>query len=138
MTKNYSNGDVTVHWQPDKCIHSAKCIRSLPAVFHVQTRPWITLEHGTTDDIIRTVEACPSGALSYTRADTAAQHNHAAPAAEIRLSVNGPLLVKGTCTLVDDKGNAIETGDTFALCRCGSSRKKPFCDGSHKLMGFQG
>ncbi len=141
MTKNYSNAEITVHWQPEKCIHSARCIRSLPTVFHVQKRPWITLEDGSTEDIIRTVDHCPSGALSYSHNQdkTAVQPaSTAQPAAEIRLMANGPLLVKGECVLVDSNGNELTTSGTFALCRCGSSSNKPFCDGTHKRIEFQG
>ena len=51
---------------------------------------------------------------------------------------NGPLLVKGLKNLRDAKGAAVEVGDTIALCRCGGSEKKPFCDGTHKRIGFTG
>ncbi len=140
MTKNYSNGDITVHWQPEKCVHSARCIRGLPAVFHVQRRPWITVQDGSTEDIIRTVDNCPSGALSYSRNQSEATPalSFAAPATEIRLMLNGPLLVKGECVLVDDNGSEVAKSGSFALCRCGSSSNKPFCDGTHKMIGFQG
>lgn len=51
---------------------------------------------------------------------------------------DGPLLVRGDFKLQDQDGNEIETGrDTVALCRCGKSRIRPFCDGSHKLVGFR-
>jgi CDGSH-type Zn-finger protein len=51
---------------------------------------------------------------------------------------NGPLLVTGPMTLVDHLGNSWDlTGkDSVALCRCGQSKRKPFCDGSHKLCAF--
>jgi len=51
---------------------------------------------------------------------------------------DGPLLVRGRFRLEDQDGNEIEPGrETIALCRCGKSRMRPFCDGSHKLVGFQ-
>jgi CDGSH-type Zn-finger protein len=50
---------------------------------------------------------------------------------------DGPLLVRGPITVVDTDGTPVEvTRDPVALCRCGASRMKPFCDGSHKLIGF--
>jgi len=56
----------------------------------------------------------------------------------IQTAKNGPLLVKGPLQLLDPEGKAIQvSGETFALCRCGHSAKKPFCDGSHKKVGFQ-
>jgi CDGSH-type Zn-finger protein len=50
---------------------------------------------------------------------------------------NGPYLVKGPVTLVDAEGKAFTTSETFALCRCGQSSNKPFCDGTHGRVGFQ-
>jgi CDGSH-type Zn-finger protein len=56
----------------------------------------------------------------------------------IRTRENGPLLVTGPITLVDHEGNVFELGgkETVALCRCGQSKNRPFCDGSHKACGF--
>jgi CDGSH-type Zn-finger protein len=50
---------------------------------------------------------------------------------------DGPLLVRGPFQLVDQDGNEIQTHRrTIALCRCGKSAIRPFCDGTHKLIGF--
>jgi CDGSH-type Zn-finger protein len=62
------------------------------------------------------------------------------PADEARITAyrDGPLLVRGPFRLEDQDGNAIETRrDTIALCRCGKSRMRPFCDGTHRLVGFR-
>ena len=64
--KDYSTAEVTVHWQPHKCIHSAICMRGLPAVFQPWTQPWIKPHGAEADAVIATVKACPSGALTYT------------------------------------------------------------------------
>ena len=62
--------------------------------------------------------------------------------ADVKVSVmkNGPLLVAGDCEYVDNDGNPIDTGGkpTVALCRCGASDNKPFCDGAHSRVDFQG
>jgi CDGSH-type Zn-finger protein len=51
---------------------------------------------------------------------------------------DGPLMVEGECKVTDPQGNALPTqGDKIFLCRCGSSANKPFCDGSHKRVGFK-
>jgi uncharacterized Fe-S cluster protein YjdI len=65
ITKKYSNGEVTIVWKSDKCIHSAICVKGLQEVFHPQELPWITPEKSTTDKIVEQVKKCPSGALSY-------------------------------------------------------------------------
>jgi uncharacterized Fe-S cluster protein YjdI len=65
LKKEYSNGDITVLWQSEKCIHSGNCVKNLAAVFQPQSSPWIQLENATTSEIIKAVDQCPSGALSY-------------------------------------------------------------------------
>jgi uncharacterized Fe-S cluster protein YjdI len=65
ITKKYTNGEVTVVWEPGKCIHSAVCFKGLGEVFHPQELPWITPEKSTTAKIVDQVKKCPSGALSY-------------------------------------------------------------------------
>jgi CDGSH-type Zn-finger protein len=59
---------------------------------------------------------------------------------EITIRNNGPYLVSGELKLVDPDGNPVDLGgrDRFALCRCGGSTKKPFCDGTHSKIGFDG
>ncbi|MEL1239455.1 (4Fe-4S)-binding protein [Flavobacterium flavipallidum] len=65
ITKEYSNGEVTIVWQSAKCIHSANCVRNNPDVFRPKEQPWIHPETSTTEKIIETVNKCPSGALTY-------------------------------------------------------------------------
>ena len=67
VIKRYTNGEVTVIWQPSLCVHSAICFRGLPAVFDPRRRPWVVLDGHTSDAIITQVEECPSGALSFER-----------------------------------------------------------------------
>ena len=61
----YSNGEVTIVWRPELCIHSGRCVRGLPEVFKPKEKPWITPEGSTTEKIIAQIKRCPSGALSY-------------------------------------------------------------------------
>lgn len=68
ITKRYTNGEVTVVWQPSKCVHSGICARGLPVVFDPTRRPWIDLAPATTAQIVAQVEKCPSGALSIDQA----------------------------------------------------------------------
>jgi len=65
ITKEYDNGEVTVVWQPAKCIHSTNCFRGLPVVFNPVKRPWVDPRAATTEEIIAQIGKCPSGALSY-------------------------------------------------------------------------
>jgi uncharacterized Fe-S cluster protein YjdI len=61
----YSNGEVTIVWKPELCIHSGNCFGGLPEVFKPRERPWVQPEGSTTEKIIDQVKKCPSGALSY-------------------------------------------------------------------------
>ncbi len=65
ITKEYTNGEVTIVWQSAKCIHSANCVRNNPDVFQPKEKPWIKPEGSITEKIIDTVKKCPSGALTY-------------------------------------------------------------------------
>ncbi len=65
--KEYSNGEITIVWQPGKCIHSGVCVRTLPQVYHPKEHPWIKPMNATTEEIIQQVAQCPSGALSIKK-----------------------------------------------------------------------
>ena len=64
IKKEYSNGEITVVWQSSKCAHSANCVKHLSKVFQPKEQPWIKLENAGSNEIIDTVNKCPSGALS--------------------------------------------------------------------------
>jgi uncharacterized Fe-S cluster protein YjdI len=137
ITKHYNNGEVTVVWQPHMCMHSAICFKELPSVFDPRKRPWITPEGATTNDIVAQVNKCPSGALSYFRNDE--MENPTVDVETIvEVSENGPLLVYGNIKIKDAQGNETIKYKTTALCRCGQSANKPYCDGTHRKVGFVG
>lgn len=62
--KEYSNGEITILWQPKKCTHSGICVKTLPQVYNPKLRPWIKIENATTEELKAQVAKCPSGALS--------------------------------------------------------------------------
>jgi uncharacterized Fe-S cluster protein YjdI len=64
-TFKYTNGEMTIVWKPDLCIHSGNCARGLPSVFQPRKKPWINAEAATSAEIIEQVKKCPSGALSF-------------------------------------------------------------------------
>jgi uncharacterized Fe-S cluster protein YjdI len=67
VKRKYSNGEVTIVWKPDLCIHAANCFNELPEVFAPWDRPWVHPEGASTERIIQQVKRCPSGALSFIR-----------------------------------------------------------------------
>jgi uncharacterized Fe-S cluster protein YjdI len=66
MEKDYTNGEITIKWQPKKCQHAGICVKMLPKVYNPKNKPWITIENATTDALKSQVSKCPSGALSFT------------------------------------------------------------------------
>ncbi|MFC4723456.1 (4Fe-4S)-binding protein [Geojedonia litorea] len=135
--KEYSNGEVTVVWKPEICIHSAICAKGLPKVFQPRERPWIKIDAASTQAIVEQVKACPSGALSYYMNDT---EDKSSEALETKVEVlnNGPLLVYGTLKITHKDGSKEVKNKTTAFCRCGASNNKPYCDGTHVKNDFKG
>lgn len=136
--KRYSNGEITVLWEAAKCMHSGVCTRGLPAVFDPQKKPWITIGAATSDAIVAQVARCPSGALSI--APTVAEPVGATgttASTTVQVRPDGPLMISGQFTLTHRDGRIERCEGTTALCRCGGSANKPFCDGSHKRNGFK-
>jgi predicted GNAT family acetyltransferase/uncharacterized Fe-S cluster protein YjdI len=70
--REYSNGEITIIWQPKKCTHSGICFKTLPEVYHPKEKPWVRPENATTDELIAQIECCPSGALTWHRNDVQA------------------------------------------------------------------
>lgn len=138
ITKKYTNGEVTVVWKPTMCMHSTICFKGLGNVFDPQKRPWITPDGGTTEKIIDQVKKCPSGALSYYLNSEAGDDVKVVAETIVESMPNGPLLVYGNVTVKDTNGNLTKKNNVTAFCRCGGSSNKPFCDGSHKKIGFEG
>ena len=134
--KTYSNNDITVIWKPDVCIHSTKCWKASLAVFNPKRRPWIDMNGGTNDDIIKIVDNCPSGALSYERNSKMSEQKEQTLQTTVQVSKGGPYLVKGKFAFVGTDGEEEIKEGSVALCRCGGSNNKPFCDGTHRKIGF--
>jgi len=142
IVKRYTNGEVTVVWQPDVCIHSTTCFRGLPAVFDPRRRPWVDIKAAPTAEILAQVKRCPSGALSVEEPAVrdAGRPEAAATAAAVSVepSPRGPLLVKGAVEVRDAAGAVVRRDGVTAFCRCGASANKPYCDGTHGRVGFEG
>lgn len=137
LTREYATDEIVVEWEPRLCFHSQNCVRSLPQVFDDGRRPWVQVDAASADEVEAAVGRCPSGALRVRRVGTTeAMQPQQAPT--VRASEDGPLLVSGGVRILDTEGAVLYEGDKAALCRCGGSANKPFCDGTHKTNGFRG
>lgn len=65
MVKKYSNGELTVVWKPNLCVHAGECVKALPQVYNPKEKPWVKPENATTEELKAQINKCPSGALSY-------------------------------------------------------------------------
>ena len=133
--REYSTDEIVVEWQPRLCFHSHNCIRALPKVFDAERRPWIDLDQASADEVEAAVAQCPSGARRARR--PGAPETRTEPL-EVKAAAGGPLLIRGGVRVLDAEGNVLYEGDRAALCRCGGSANKPFCDGTHRTNGFTG
>lgn len=140
-TKEYSNGEITVIWKPDVCIHSGNCVKGSPDVFNPKERPWVKPDESSSKQIMQTIDTCPSGALFYRIENESLKNGESKKAngtLKIKATKNGPFLINAPVEIEVSSGE-IKTseGKTTALCRCGASSNKPFCDGSHTEIDFK-
>ncbi|MEL6523418.1 MAG: CDGSH iron-sulfur domain-containing protein [Pseudomonadota bacterium] len=121
--------DVTISYTPVLCTHAAQCQARAVAVFNPKEKPWIQPEKGALPDILDVIAACPSGALRMSINGTEPQHM---TTGDISLTIekDGPYHV--TNVVLDAEFNGVGASRAkYSLCRCGLSKNKPFCDGSH-------
>jgi CDGSH-type Zn-finger protein/uncharacterized Fe-S cluster protein YjdI len=137
MEKRDQGEGVDVSYNVRRCIHAELCVQHLRAVFEPNRRPWIDATQASADAIAQTVRLCPSGALHAIRTDGGAEEMPDSANSGV-LWKDGPLQVRGALHLsaagVQD-GRFDEVRVT--LCRCGASKNKPYCDNSHRTIGWQ-
>lgn len=139
-TKKYTNGEITVAWKPDTCIHSANCWKGrngLLSVFNPSKKPWINIDGAASERIIAQIKQCPSGALSFSYNNQKDEVKETLYT-RIEVKVNGPLLVYGNISIKDGAGIEAQKTNVTAFCRCGQSNNKPYCDGTHVKVEFKG
>ncbi len=145
--REYTNGEITVYWKPSKCIHVTTCYKELIEVFNPRKRPWVNIYGAPTNEIIRVVNLCPTGALTFAWNDEKKLNHTDANNidkskeeeegfAEVRIMKDGPLVVKGKFKIVGSEGVELRQMKMASFCRCGKSKKMPFCDGTHRKIGF--
>jgi uncharacterized Fe-S cluster protein YjdI len=140
ITKKYTNGEITIVWKPNTCIHSTLCwkgVTGLNQVFNPLEKPWIKMDGASTEKIIEQIKKCPSGALSFYFNNEAENPTEVKVENIVEVLENGPLLVYGNLTVKDKSGREEHKNKVTAFCRCGHSSNKPYCDGTHAKMGFK-
>lgn len=130
----YTAPDITVYYDLKRCIHFAACIRGLPQVFNPGAKPWIQAGSAPIETVAEVVRRCPTGALHARLSTGVAEVPDVTTTVEV--IQNGPVFVRGDLTITAATGPVRET--RAALCRCGASTHAPYCDGTHRKIGFLG
>ena len=133
--ENYVGKKITIHDNRGICAHSGFCTDGLPAVWKMGVEPWIDPNGASVEEIIETIKKCPSGALSYSIEDVEHRDQDRDPG--IRLAKDGPYWVVGGIGLHNEPRGEEASLEHYTLCRCGGSKNKPFCDGTHWHINFR-
>ena len=138
--KAYDGEKITVYYDRYLCKHIGKCTYGYPEIFDSGRVPWIELQNETNlDKLIEVIKKCPSGALSYKLENANREtiyHNEQ----KIKIEKNGSINITGGIKLIDDakSEDILDSREHYSLCRCGASKHKPFCDGTHIDIEFDG
>ena len=123
--------DIEIQYHGPRCIHARFCVTGAPTVFLANVQgPWIHPDTMPVERLVDIAHACPSGAIQYRRLD-GNQDEHAPPVNLTTVREAGPLAIRAELVLAGQPA-----GFRATLCRCGASKQKPFCDGTHKVTGF--
>ncbi len=132
---DYPGEKITIHDNRGVCSHRGYCTDNLPSVFKMGEEPWIDPDGASVEEIIKVIEMCPSGALSYSV--NGVLHKDLDREEAVVISKNGAYDLEGEVVLNDPDGNTPESKEHCTLCRCGHSKNKPFCSGEHWHIGFK-
>jgi uncharacterized Fe-S cluster protein YjdI len=135
-TREYPSTGIAVVWDSTRCIHTGRCLRGLPGVFNLDKRPWVDVGAATPEEIAAVIRRCPTDALRYRPGPGLPEEQPDMPTT-IEPRPNGPLYVRGAIRIVDRRGEVLGEETRVALCRCGASANKPFCDNSHLRINFR-
>jgi CDGSH-type Zn-finger protein len=133
--KAYMGRRITIYDNRALCAHVGYCTDELKSVFRHHDTPWIDPDGADAERIVRQVERCPSGALSYAIDGVEAKPQARPPM--VTVTNDGPYAVTGGVELAGVKFGEGASTEHYTLCRCGGSKNKPFCDGTHWTLGFK-
>lgn len=135
-TRTYETDEIRVFWDATRCTHVGTCLKALPEVFDVRRRPWVDVEGASAQEVAETVRLCPTGALRYEALKNLRDEQPDEPTT-IELRPNGPMVVRGRIKVTGAHGEVLTEEMRVSLCRCGASQNKPFCDNTHRAVGFR-
>lgn len=135
--KTFEGKDLDINWDGRLCIHIGECGRAEGELFVGGRDPWCDPNiSAAADDAAEICERCPTGALTYIRKDGGSTEK-AAEKNTVNVAQSGPLYVRGQLKIANAPDDMPGVAYRAALCRCGASKNKPFCDNSHENSGFK-
>jgi len=132
----YPGKDANVTWNGKLCIHIGECGRAKGDLFIAGRKPWCQPDSASGQEVEEVVLRCPTGALTFEFADGSATEQADAENT-VTVSYNGPLFCRGDLAIEGAPDAAPGLKFRAALCRCGQSKNKPFCDNSHEEARFK-
>ncbi|MCU0868098.1 MAG: CDGSH iron-sulfur domain-containing protein [Burkholderiales bacterium] len=137
-THTFKGRLITVTFDVGRCMHAAHCVKGLPAVFDRDRKPWVDPDQASATALMGVIERCPSGALKAQLGSGGRSAERPQRTNTVQVVADGPLYLRGQITLVADGAPEPLAEDVrLALCRCGRSKRAPFCDASHVKAGFR-
>ena len=133
---DYPGERATVSWDGRLCIHIGECGRAKGELFVGGRKPWCNPDLASDDEVLDVVRRCPTGALSMRTKD-GENPESATTENTVNVAYNGPLFLRGQLEIDGASGDTPGLRFRAALCRCGRSGNKPFCDNSHDEAGFR-
>jgi len=133
---NYKGDKIEIHYNKELCTHAAECVSNLPMVFDPKRKPWIDPNQADSDQLKAIIRKCPSGSLSFTERGTETR-DFDLKQEKIRIAKDGPYYITGSIPVASTPFKDTASTEHYALCRCGESRNKPFCDGYHHDIKFE-
>lgn len=153
--RQYTNNEITVFWKPAQCIHATTCFRELIEVFNPGKRPWVNINAAPSNRIIEVVKKCPTQALEWKYNKDMSEEElkgnvykgeeltpetivseETSKASKVTIMKDGPIVVEGEFKVIDANGSELRSMIMTSFCRCGSSKNMPYCDGTHRKIGF--
>ncbi len=134
---HYQGKEVDITFDRRLCIHVGECGRAKNKLFVAERDPWCVPDEVKAEMAIDVVRRCPSGALSYQPKNPDLPAETAPPENAVHVVNNGPLYVTGDLEIVGADETMPAVKFRAALCRCGLSKNKPFCDGAHEEGQFR-
>jgi len=132
----YPGNEVNVSWDGRLCIHIGECGRAKGELFVGGRQPWCLPDQASPQEVDDVVTSCPTGALVFEVQDGSSKEQ-VEDENTVVVSYNGPLFVRGDLDIEGVDDDMPGTRYRAALCRCGESNNKPFCDNAHEKIGFQ-